>query len=91
MILLPGGKSKVAQLPSIHGFGMFGRRPTGHFLSRIAGLTMRERVSGVIEMDCFLQRFQIAVVHVGLHEIGPGPLIDISQGGSFIFTDEGFG
>src|ERR1022692_5181350 len=90
LIFLLAGKSKVTELPSVHRFGMFGRRPTAHLLSGIASLALWERVAGIIKVDHFLERFQVAVVHVGLDEIRARPLIDVSQGGCLMFAYEGF-
>src|SRR5580704_392453 len=45
LIFLFIAESEVAQLPAIHRFGIFRRRPAGHFLSGIVGLTPRERIA----------------------------------------------
>src|SRR6185295_9007836 len=37
-------------------------------------------IACVVEVDDFLQAFEVTVVHIGLDEIGPRALVDIPQG-----------
>jgi hypothetical protein len=39
-----------------------------------------EFIAGVVEVDDFFQALKVAIVHIGLHEIGTRPLVNVSQG-----------
>src|SRR5262249_50723303 len=53
--------------------------PARHLLSSSAILTTREFVARVVEVDDFLQALEVAIVHVGLDEVGARPLVHIPQ------------
>lgn len=41
-----------------------------------------EFIAGVVEADDFFQALKIAIVHIGLDEIGTRPFVYIPQGGN---------
>src|SRR5206468_864223 len=56
-------------------------RPTRRLLAGIPVGTTGKAIARVIEMNHFFQALKVAVVHIGLDEIGPRPPVDIPQGG----------
>src|SRR5271155_5864906 len=78
LLLLVGAEPQISQLPAVHCLGMLRRRPAGCLLAGIANLASRQRVARVVEMDYFPKGFEVAIVHVGLDEIGAWPLVHVA-------------
>src|SRR5213593_1016685 len=80
LVFLLGGQSEATDR-FIYILWYFWGGPTGRLLSRVALRTARKAIARVVEVDDFLQALKVAVVHIGLDEIGARPLVDISQCG----------
>src|SRR6266542_2116270 len=53
--------------------------PARRLFSRSAMLTTGKFIAGVVEVDDFFQALKVAVVHIGLDEIGTRSLVHIPQ------------
>src|SRR5438552_3456611 len=80
-VLLLVAEFQIAELFSIDRLRNLRRRPARYLLATISRLAPRERVAGVIEMDHFLQRLEVSIVHVGFDEVGTGTLVYIPKRG----------
>ena len=78
LVFLLGGQSQATDR-FIYVLWYFWGGPTGRLLSRGALRTARKAIARVVEVDDFLQALEVAVVHIGLDEIGARPFVDISH------------
>src|SRR5207245_637851 len=90
-VLLLAREFQVPELLSIDRLRIFRRRPAGYLLTTISRRAPRQRVASVVEVDHFLERLEVSVVHVRFHEIGARALGHVAQRWRFVLPGKRLG
>src|SRR6266478_4814730 len=81
IILLLICQLKVAELFLVEVARVFWWRPTRDLFAGVSSLAPGQNVARVVEMHYLFEALEVAVVHVGLHEVGCRTHVDIAQRG----------
>src|SRR6266849_3258019 len=72
---------KVAELFLVEVAGIFGWRPARDSFSGVSCLALGQDIARVVKVHYVFEALEVAVVHVGLHEVGRRTHIDVAQCG----------
>ena len=81
VILFPICQLKVAELFLVEVPRIFGRRPARNFFTRVSRLAPGQNVARIVKVHYLFEALEVAVVHVGLHEVGRRTHVDVAQRG----------
>src|SRR6266404_5033538 len=79
---------KVAELFLVEVAGVFGLRPARDLFAGVSGLAPGQNVARVVKVNYLFEALEVAVVHVGLHEVGCRTHVDVAQRGYLEFGVE---
>src|SRR5713101_7404604 len=72
---------KVAELFLVEVAGIFGWRPARDSFSGVSCLALGQDIARVVKVHYVFEVLEVAVVHVGLHEVGRRTHVDVAQCG----------
>src|SRR5260370_41205582 len=79
---------KVAELFLVEVAGIFGWRPAHDLFAGVSCLAPGQNVARVVKVNYLFEALEVAVVHVGLHEVGCRTHVDVAQRGYLEFGVE---